>query len=192
VKSNEITMGRFVSLSATAACAVLFTAADAHALGPLDIELAGRVGGGIETSGDPTGPFGPGLGGRVGATISGTGVYGGLTFDYYFGGSQQAGGVSVQQHAVLYGLEGGYGVQLANILTLRGQLAFGNLAYTAGSYDKSGIYVEPGITALVFLRSLILGVDAGVVFLPGFSPMGPLPNTPGPALLLHGQVGWRF
>jgi hypothetical protein len=187
-------MSRFVLLftSTTAVCALVLTTSAARALGPLDVELAGKVGGGIETSGDPTGPFGPSVGGRAGATISGTGVYGGLTLDYYFGGTQQAAGMSVQQHAVLYGLEGGYGFRLADIVTLRGQLGFGNLAYTAGNYDKSGIYVEPGVTALVFLRSLILGVDAGVVFLPGFSPMGPLPTTPGPALLLHGEVGWRF
>jgi hypothetical protein len=68
----------------------LFTPRDAHALGPLDIEIAGKAGYGTNPdSGLGFNPLGVGLGGRAGLSIFG--LYAGVNVVDYLGGSQPAG-----------------------------------------------------------------------------------------------------
>jgi hypothetical protein len=178
-------------VSGLLAAGLVLAAPSVHALGPLDIELAAKGGYGAQTnSGAGTGPFGGGIGGRAGVAIFG--LYGGVNLLYYLGGSQNApDGSSVSQHSLMYGFEGGYGFKLLDLLTVRGQIGLGNFAYTAASTTWNTLYVEPGVTAFLSLGGFLVGADAGIVVLPGFNPGGPL-GTPGPALTLHGQLGWKF
>jgi hypothetical protein len=75
-----------------AAAAVAATSAltiDAHALGPVGVEVGGRVGYGTTPSNFPSGsinPLGLGLGARAGIDVSA--FYGGVNFMYYLGGSE--------------------------------------------------------------------------------------------------------
>jgi hypothetical protein len=185
-------MTRYAVPSLGLLAALLLATPSAHALGPLDIELGGKVGYGAQTnSGAGTGPFGFGLGARGGVAIFG--LYGGLNFMYYLGGSQNApDGTSVSQHSLMYGVEGGYGFKILDLLTIRGQIGLGNFTYTAASQSWNTLYVEPGITAFVSLGGFFVGADGGILVLPGFNPSGSTLGTPGPALTVHGQLGWKF
>src|SRR5580692_6891662 len=94
----------YLSAGLLSVMAVVSFASDASALGPLDIEVAARLGVGTTPSNIPSGatnPLGFGLGARAGVSI--IGLYGGGSIDYYLGGSQ--GSESV--HTLKYGLEGG-------------------------------------------------------------------------------------
>src|SRR5271168_359202 len=89
----------------------------AHALGPIDLEIGAKAG--IATSpvsGGGPNPLGVGVGGRAGISI--LGFYGGGNLMYYFGANSE--------HALLYGVEGGYGFSLPAVpITIRPQLGLG-------------------------------------------------------------------
>ena len=184
-------MKRFLLPACLLAASVLLAAPSAHALGPLDLELGAKGGYGVQTnSGAGTGPFGVGLGARGGVAIFG--LYGGVNFMYYLGGNQNAAdGSSVSTHSYMYGFEAGYGFKILEILTIRGLIGIGNYNYSAGNANWNTIYAEPGIMAMVSLGGFFVGADGGLLVLPGFNPGGPL-GTPGPALTIHGQLGWKF
>jgi hypothetical protein len=126
---------------------------NAHALGPVDLEIGAKVGfgtnpvsnsnagvninnGGININ--TINPLGFGVGGRAG--VSFLGFYGGAQLMYYFGGSQDISvpgvsavgisvpgqSVSVSAHTLMYGVEAGYGITLIDILTIRPQIGIGN------------------------------------------------------------------
>jgi hypothetical protein len=174
-------------------------AREARALGPVDLEVGARVGvGGAPFSNEPN-PLGFGLGGRAGAVFSGW--YGGLSLMYYVGGrgpvNYPAGSVSVSEHALLYGLEAGYGVKFLGLLTVRGQLGVGSFNahwQGQGEGDVGNLYLEPGVTALVTFGLLFVGADVSLLVLPGIGdPAYPLAaSTWAVAPTAHAQVGVTF
>jgi hypothetical protein len=184
-----------VVFAALASTAVLCTANDAAALGPLDLEVGAKAGVGTTPSNVPSAspnPLGFGLGARAGVAI--LGLYGGGSIIYYFGGSNNG----VSTHSLMYGVEGGYGMKLLEILTLRAQVGVGNFENTVdlgslGSSKNSNLYVEPGLTGLVSLPSggWFVGADANLLVLPGVS-QGNGQSQTDVAFTLHGQVGYKF
>jgi hypothetical protein len=179
---------------------------DAHALGPIDLEVGAKAGGGTNPFSGQTpstiNPLGFGLGGRAGVAFFG--IYAGVDLMYYFGGSQTepiggVGGVSqqnvsVSEHTLMYGVDLGYNFKIS-ILTIRPQLGLGNFTLTSSGGGQStsvnNLYLEPGVTGLVSLGTLFVGADANLLVLPGIPQPdgGKGTNT---AFTLHGQVGVRF
>ena len=197
---------RSVSILAAAFAVGLGTFAmsrDAHALGPVDVEVGAKVGvatnpvSGANSS--SINPLGFGLGARGGIDL--LGFYGGVQFMYYLGGSNDisvpGGSGSVSVHTVMYGVEAGYGITLLDILTIRPQIGLGNATFSSSGSgsgtlsvsvpgsDKSNLYLEPGVTGLVGLGLWYVGADANVLVFPG------LDNSKA-AFSLHGQVGVKF
>src|SRR5277367_3680804 len=99
-------------------------ARDAHALGPVDLEVGAKVGYATSPySGGGTNPLGFGLGGRAGLAFLG-GIYLGGNIMYYLGGSTNepapAAGttgvtnssVSITTNTLMYGGELGYGFKI--------------------------------------------------------------------------------
>jgi hypothetical protein len=177
----------------------LFTPRDAHALGPLDIEIAGKAGYGTNPdSGLGFNPLGVGLGGRAGLSIFG--LYAGVNVVDYLGGSQPCPPVmatgacpNVSAHTLMYGGEFGYGFKIS-IITIRPQIGVGS-ALVSGSTSNSTLYLEPGVTGLVAFGILIVGVDANLAIFPGSNQInsnGTTSTTVTEAFTIHGQVGVRF
>lgn len=180
----------------------------ASALGPVDVEVAAKVGGGTNPVNVPGGQFGPaqvnalgfGLGARAGASISG--FYGGLTFMYYFGERQRPypTDTNILIHlesfsSVMYGIEAGYNFSVS-LLTIRPQLGLGNYTLTASSpgtttSSSSNLYLEAGVEGLLSLGRWLVGADASTFLLPGWSDSHPGGNSR-EAFTAHGQVGVRF
>lgn len=168
-------------------------AREAHALGPVDLELAGKAGVGTSPGGAKPNPLGFGLGARGGVSL--LGLYGGLAFMYYLGESDNFTSV----HAWTYGVEGGFGAKLLGLVTLRGQVGVGNYTESAdvkvlgvsANHTSSSVYVEPGVTGMVTLGALLLGADANVLVLPSRTRADGTSSTDA-AFTIHGQVGVVF
>jgi hypothetical protein len=176
---------------------------DAHALGPVGVEVGAKVGVASNPSSapansivTPSNPLGFGIGARGGVDIMG--FYGGVSLMYYLGSSQniEEDGVSasVSQHTLMYGLELGYGVTLLDILTIRPQIGLGNATFSGsgngisingGDTSTSNLYLEPGVTGLIGLGLWYVGADVNVLFFPG------LDNSKA-SVSIHGQVGVKF
>ena len=171
---------------------------EARALGPVDVEAAAKIGGGTGPFSGYPNPFGFGLGARGGIGLGG--LYGGLSIIYYFGSSQDVAvqGGSVSASALLYGIEGGYGVKLFNLVTLRGQLGLGNFQLNIGGVQTAShptnLYLEPGLTALVNFGMILAGVDANILVLPGIAdPSGANGGSAWDAsFTMHVQGGVKF
>ena len=187
------------TLAALAMGAFLFSSSnDAKALGPVDVEIAARAGLGSNPTDGTINPLGFGLGARGGVSI--IGIYGGLSIIDYFGGSDSG----VSAHALLYGLEGGYGIKLLDLITLRLTLGLGNAAFsTSGnvagvdiSQSKSYLYLEPGVTGLISLGSLFVGADLNALIFPSVDTIDrtTLAQTTKAetAVTAHAQVGFKF
>jgi hypothetical protein len=187
-------MRRFF-LASAAALFTLSVTLTASALGPVDVEIAAKVGGGTNPLSEVTylnppakqpNPLGFGLGARAGVSI--LGFYGGLSFMDYLGTSQVGQGVTESLKSVLYGVEVGYNIGVP-LLTLRPQLGIGKYTQSeslSGTSDStSNLYLEPGVTGLLSFGMWIVGADANVLFLPGLSGSQP-------AFTAHGQVGIKF
>jgi hypothetical protein len=176
---------------------------NAHALGPLDLELGAKAGMGTNPfSGNGPNPLGFGLGARGGVSIFG--LYGGVNVIYYFGGSHNeqfdGGSTSVSAHSLLYGIEAGYGIKLS-ILTLRAQVGIGNATITAsgaaqgagvsagGSQSNSALYLEPGVVGMISLGMWFVGADVNALVLTKDQNGNSKTDT---ALTFHGQVGVTF
>jgi hypothetical protein len=177
-----------------AAAAVTFAMTrDAHALGPVDLEVGALAGVGTTPSNFPTGspnPLGFGLGARAGVDVFG--FYGGAKLMYYFGGS--SGGFS--DHSLSEGVDVGYNIKLA-ILTLRPMVGIGNFTITGSeggvSQDHGTLYVEPGVTALVSLGLIYVGADVNALLLTSEPATPPATgNKLDTALTVHGQIGLTF
>jgi hypothetical protein len=191
--------------SAALGVCMLSVTRNASALGPVDVEVAAKVGGGTNpvnvgsesqppgaAPSNPPNPLGFGLGGRAGASFMG--FYGGLSFMFYLGESQVNQGVTESLKSILYGGEAGYNIRVS-ILTLRPQLGIGNFTRSQnwsggtmlppGSTSTSSLYLEPGLTGLLAFGMWIVGADANVLFLTGLSGAWP-------AFTAHGQVGIKF
>lgn len=166
----------------------LATARPAHALGPLDIEMAGEVGYGTNT-------VGPGFGGRGGVTLSG--FYFGIVAVDYLGQSTTiephvSGG---QTNVFTVGGAVGYGLKVA-FVTLRPLVGVGGAIFSfeppppqphigVVGYSGGGAYVQPGGLVQFAFGHLICGVEASA-----FIAMAN--GATGGAFIIDGQVGARF
>ncbi len=171
------------AVAAAAGAATLSVSPDAHALGPIDLEIGAKVGYGTNPTADAINPLGFGLGGRAGVSIFN--VYAGLSGMYYFGGGNGA----RDGKATLYGLEVGYGFSIV-FLTLRPQLGVGfyNGNFTTPPHsdgDGRNVYLEPGITGIIPFGIWFAGADANLFFLPG-------QQGSGVGFTFHGQFGLKL
>jgi hypothetical protein len=177
----------------------------AKAEGPIEVELATRVGAATTPAGSPGWPanvYGFGFGGRAGVSIYG--FFGGLSAIYYLGGSPGVDGY----HSLLIGLEAGYTFKL-RVMRLRPQVGFGDGNFTESAPDGTNpanppvattvgnIYVEPGLVAIVPIGPIFVGVDANALILPSFTLAAPEGSPANPArtyvsFSAHGQVGVMF
>ncbi len=181
------------SLLVAGASCVAF-APEAHALGPVDIEIGARAGVGTKPDSRTASPFGLGLGGRGG--VSFLHFYGGLSAIHYFGSSTDlptaSGTVSSQYSSTLIGVELGYSITIIPKLLLRPQLGIGNASLSFGdNHSHDHLYLEPGVTALLLLGNLYLGVDANLLAVTGV-PTGDNETKTYAALTAHAQIGLRF
>lgn len=156
-----------------------FSSPNASALGPIDVEVAAKVGYGLSPlSNLPANPLGFGVGGRAGISVFN--VYVGGTGIYYLGGSTET--------SLLYGGELGYSIKVL-IVTIRPQVGVGNYVlhtdFGGVSSNAHNLYLEPGVTGLVKLGTWLLGADANVLVLPGMTG-----NQA--AFTAHGQIGIQF
>lgn len=153
----------FLSASAVA----LAFASPAHALGPIGIEAGAKLGGGSNLGGASPSPlYLPALGGRGGVTFKN--LYGGVSVIAYPGqelDTAGAGGAS-NAHALLYGLEAGYGITFIDHFTLRAQVGFGNAEIGYGNRSPSYFYLEPGVLAMARLSVVFIGIDVNALILP--------------------------
>jgi hypothetical protein len=166
---------------------------DAHALGPVDIELGARGGVGTKPDSGAASPFGLGLGGRGGVSIFH--FYGGLSAIHYFGSSTDlptAGGtINSHYSSTLLGVELGYSITIIPKLLLRPQLGLGNASLAFGNTSHDHLYLEPGVTALLLLGNLYLGADANILAVTGI-PTGDNETKTYASLTVHAQIGLRF
>ena len=179
--------------------AVLIAPTEAHALGPIDLEVAAKVGyANNPGSGDPN-PLGVGLGGRAGVAFMG--AYGGVNILYYFGGTSNVNIASVSASSLLYGIEAGYGVTLVDILTVRAQLGVGNItisssgslgSVSAPSSSLNNLYLEPGLTGLLGFGTYFVGADANLLILPSIAQQNGGGSSTETCFTLHGQIGVKF
>jgi hypothetical protein len=186
-----------VVLAASAAALLLTLTAtrEAHAVGPVDLEIAAKVGYATAPNGGIPGapnPLGLGLGARGGVSIFG--LYGGLNFVYYLGGSQD----NLSIHAIQFGGEVGYGIKIS-VVTIRPQLGFGDLGFggsavnaATGALSSGSFYLEPGGVVELGFGHLIFGVDAGCLLLTNQDTVGIGNAAVGKSFTIHGQVGVRF
>ncbi len=132
---------------------------------------------------------------------------------YYVGESENQSigpvSVSLSDHTLMYGVEGGYNIVLLDkLLTIRPQIGVGNftlsasssmsssvavpLPSSAGSASGSNLYLEPGVTGLIALGQWFVGADANVLVLPGIPDSSGNSSTTDAAFTLHAQGGIRF
>ena len=176
-------------------------ARDAHALGPIDLELGAKVGYGSSPSSAYNNPLGFGLGARAGVDF--LSIYLGAQFRYYFGTDESAASVtgiesgSVHSHSWVYGIEGGYNITLGP-LTIRPQLGLGNttiatsgqatgvvnVTWKPGS-DNNNFYLEPGAVLLVNIGIWYFGADVNLLWVPAVQDSKA-------ALTVDGQVGIKI
>jgi hypothetical protein len=165
----------------------LSTAGDARAIGPVRVELAGKIGLGTNPTTTGPSPLGLGLGGRAGASLAG--FYLGAAAMYYKGGTASAGSEIETIHSVMYGAEGGYGAEWLGHLTIRGVVGVGSFEQRGSGVatgGRSNLYLEPGVTSFWSLGPLFAGADVNVFLLPSA-----VPSTYA-ALTLHAQIGLAF
>lgn len=149
---------------------------NAHALGPIDIEVAGAAGVGFEPADLKVNPYGFGVGARAGVNLGG--LYGGARVAYYIGQAS----LDVTQ----LGVELGYGPTIGPLL-VRGGAGIGH--FTAGGSIASTstyLYIAPNLTALVRIPTSIVfvGADIEYTIVTGDSTW----NSPA----AHAQVGVVF
>lgn len=172
---------------------------DAHALGPVDLEVGARVGVGTNPDSAGPNPFGFGIGGRAGVSIFH--IYGGLSAIHYFGTSKDLAGpgtaagvfstTSVTYSSTLLGVEAGYSITGIPHLTLRPQLGIGNASFSFGDASQSHLYLEPGLVALITLGLLYVGADTNLLAIPGVD-QGNNETKTYTSFTIHGQIGIQF
>jgi hypothetical protein len=189
------------ALSVATGLSSLAVAPDAHALGPVDIEVGARAGYATNPSNGSLNPLGVGVGGRAGLAFLG-GVYLGGSVMYYLGGSTTGDSLdttssaspthstyTISTNTLLIGGELGYGLKLLDLLTIRPQMGAGNATFSTSaagsSTSHSNLYLEPGVTGLVGLGLFFVGADANVLFFPGA-------DESLAAFSLHAQAGVQF
>jgi hypothetical protein len=116
-----------------------------------------------------------GLGARGGYTLPSPKVYIGGTFVYHFGESQSIGDITVSEHLLYVGPEGGYDIAIPSApqFLIRPYLGLGfesvsvsgtTTAISGTSTSASGFSFWPGVTGLYsFTPNISAGLDARVV-----------------------------
>jgi hypothetical protein len=195
-------------VAAAVAVSTFAMSKEAHALGPLSLEIGANVGYGSNPDGsNPINPLGVGIGGRAGVGI--LGFYGGLDGEYYFGGSQSIAAVNVKENTAKYGVQLGYSVGIP-FLTIRPQLGIGNATFSASSdattiggvsvpaqsSSKSSLYLEPGVVGLLTFGMYFVGADInGLLFTSyptGTDSSGKDTTGFKASFTAHGQIGVTF
>jgi hypothetical protein len=192
----------FLFFAATAAGLLTLSATrEAHALGPLDIEVAGKIGyGSNPDSGEGLNRLGFGFGGRAGLALFG--IYAGVNIVDYLGGTansepcppgvQSAACAGGSVHTLMYGGEFGYGFKIS-IVTIRPQFGVGSAIVSGPGGSASSLYLEPGVTGLVSFGLLFVGVDANVAIFPSTTSGEVMSSSStNEAFTIHGQIGLRF
>ncbi len=187
-------------LAVAAGVGALSVPRDAHALGPVDLEIGARIGGASSPFSSPANPsstnppvpnpLGFGMGARAGVSLFS--FYGGLSFMYYFGGGQDFMSSHYSVTSTLFGFDLGYNIGIP-LITVRPQLGIGNYdgsgsgaAPTFGiPASGSNLYLEPGVTGILSLGLWFVGADANLLFLPGL-------DGSQAAFTAHGQGGIKF
>jgi hypothetical protein len=175
------------------------------------LELAGKAGFLSAPIRGGTTPFGAGFGGRFGVDLAR--FYLGVSVVDYLGGSD----VSLSDHAMLFGVEVGYGAPVATFgssrLVLRPQLGVGDAAviHTDPSLGKADIvssasgtkssggdsvtvnnvYVEPALVLLLLGERTFFAVAANAMVVPHIAYGGGEPET-WISYGVQGQFGARF
>jgi len=187
----------FLTTASTAAIATLLllgSEREAHALGPVDIEIAakGGVGSNPAPSGSPN-PLGIGLGARAGIALP-LGLYAGVNIVDYLGSDTDG----ISEHALQYGLEAGWGISVL-FLTIRPQIGIGNINFSysvdavQGLSGSSGyLYLEPGLTGLLTFGSFLVGADVNALVIPSVNNSVTNTSSTYTALTIHAQVGVKF
>lgn len=189
-------MHRSPAIAVCAVAAMLATQSfsrEARAIGPLEIEAAAIWGGGFPASDRADSPIGQGLGARAGVLFPTVGAYGGLSFVDYYGGYGDSRGLQV--HGLTYGIEGGYGLRLFGLLTVRGVIGFGNYAEIVERSSSAGTssethnspYLLPSALAMLALGPVLVGADAGLLI----ASFGRQYSTATSATL-HAQLGFAI
>ncbi len=172
----------------------------AHALGPVGIEVGAKVGYGASPGGGAVNPLGAGFGLRAGITF--VGIYVGADVVDYLGSGDGNGG---QYHAFQYGGELGYGFKVGSV-TIRPQVGaggvylFGSLAGLTSPAIPTAVspYVEPGALVFASFGIVYIGVDAGALVLvsePAYVQTGSqytLTTGTNAGFTAHGQIGLKF
>jgi hypothetical protein len=173
--------------------AISLSSKEAHALGPVDIEIGAKVGYGASPGGASINPLGFGIGARGGVQIFG--LYAGLNIVDYIGSGDNFGGT---YHALQYGVEIGYGFKIS-ILTLRPQIGLGNITFSDSTLSTSSgsFYLEPGVVALLTFGLLYIGADVNALVVTAEPPVGQpgglvLNTSTQTGLTVHGQIGIVF
>jgi hypothetical protein len=178
-------MLRHLSLATAAGLVAILLPRPAHAIGPVDIELAGI--GGYATD-QLTGT----LGGRAGISIFG--IYAGFRGQYYFGEAITPfpGEKAYNYHQLTLGGEVGYGFKI-RFITIRPFLGFGDATtYGVGSVNANGSsspsftqpYLQPGALLQFGFGPLIFGVDGSALI--------PTTEASEAAFVVDGELGVRF
>jgi len=182
----------------------------ASAAVPIDVEIAGKFGTATKPSADVT-ALGIGIGARAGVEIMRTAYFGVTAMNYF--GSNNEGSSPGNGHAYVMGLEAGYSAHLG-VLTLRPQIGVGVATFfeseihyapcgTPGSCAawsptessvRRPLYFEPGLTALVTIRFVQIGVNASLLVIPGLlpNPYSTTASTVGVSFVTGLQAGVRF
>jgi hypothetical protein len=182
---------------------------------PATRDFALEVGGQVAYVSAPirggTNPFGAGFGARLGIVVAG-GLYLGARVTDFLGGSD----VDVSYRALLYGVEGGYGVRVpvlgSGVFTLRPQVGIGNAAiyYTdpslradvvtsasgsaaseSDTLTVNALYVEPALAAMLASDSHFALVKSSALVVPSIA-YGGADATTWITYGVEGQVGFLF
>src|ERR1700678_710719 len=105
----------------------LLVAPDANALGPVEVEIAAKGGGGFPPLGGAGDGLGGALGGRAGGLCSSLGLYGGLSFLEYGGGGSSITSAPVSSVPM----------RLLDRITLRAQLGLGDYVDVEDTQDRA-------------------------------------------------------
>jgi hypothetical protein len=160
-----------VLAASTAALFTLVSERPAHALGPIDLEIAAKAGYGSND-------LDFGIGGRAG--ISFFGLYGGVSLVDYLGQDSV--------HVLTYGGEVGFGIKIA-FVTIRPLLGFGDAVTSTPLGSSGSFYLQPAGLLQFSFGHLIFGVDAGALIPTSNAVQGSGINA---AFTMDGQVGVRF
>jgi len=195
-------MNRLSLLLASLILGAIALARDAHALGPVDIEVGAKFGGATNPSWSTWGtdPLALGVGGRAGLVFAG-GFYAGGSFMYYLGTTEGVASpctlssyscpeLSIALYTLMAGGELGYRLPLFDRLTIRPQVGLGNATIAASSSDgtnqsASFWYLEPGVTGLLSFGVLFVGADGNALLFPSV-------QNSWAGFSLHAQAGVRF